>query len=55
MNPTFRNISRLFSLSFKNGDDDLSRNSVDKYYMPFVEIKNFNVLIDRKPSFDQSV
>ena len=53
--PTFRNINRLFVLSFKNGNDDLARNSFDKYYMPLVEIKDFNALVDKKPFFDQPV
>ena len=26
IDPTFRNINRLFVLSFKNGDDDPTRN-----------------------------
>ena len=51
--PTFRNINRLFLLSFRNGDDDPSRYSFDKYYMPLVEIKELNVLSDNKPVFDQ--
>ena len=50
---TFRNINRLFVLSFKHGDDDPTRNSFDHYYMPLVEIKYFNALIDNKPFFDQ--
>ena len=38
---TFRNINRLFVLSFKNGGNDSTRDSFDKYYMPLVEIKDF--------------
>ena len=55
INPTFRNINRLFVLSFKNGNNDPRRDSFDKYYMPLVEIKDFNILIDNKPFFDQPV
>ena len=44
-----RNINRLFVLSFKNGDDDPMRDSFDEYYMQFVEIKDFNALIENKP------
>ena len=51
----FRNINRLFALSFKNGNDDPTRDSFVKYYMPLVEIKDFNALIDNKSFFDQSV
>ena len=55
IDPTFRNINRLLVLSFKNGNDDPTRYSVDEYYMPLVEIKYFNALIDNKPFFDQPV
>ena len=36
---TFRNINRLFVLSFKNGNDDPMRDSFEKYYMSLVESK----------------
>ena len=53
--PTFRNINRLFVLSFKNNNDDPTRNSLGGYYMSLVEIKDFNVLIDNKPFSDHPV
>ena len=52
IDPTFRNISRLFVLLFKHSDDYPTRYSFDWYYMPLVEIKDFNALIDNKPFFD---
>ena len=52
---TFRNINKLFALSFKNGYDDPTKSSFYKYYMSLVEIKDFNALIDNKPFFDQPV
>ena len=52
---TFRNINRLFFISFKNGDDDPTRVSFDKYYMALVEIKDFNALIYNKTFFDQFI
>ena len=55
INPTLRNTNRLFVLSFKNGNTDPKRNYFDKYYMPLVEIKDLNTLIDNKPLFDQPV
>ena len=55
IDPTFRNINRLFDLSFTNGNNDPTRDSFDKYYVPLVEIKDFNALIDNKPFFDQPV
>ena len=55
IDPEFRNIDRLFVLSFGNGDNNPMRDSFDKYYMPLVEIKGFNVLICNKQFFDQPV
>ena len=52
IDPTFRNINRLFVLSFKN---DPTRYYFDQYYMPLVEVKDFNALIDNKPFFDRYV
>ena len=51
IDPAFRNINRLFVLSFKNGNSDPTRDSFDKYYMALEEIKDFNVLVDNKPFF----
>ena len=47
--PTFTNVNRLFVLTFENED---YRTSFSKYYVPKVEIKDFNVLIDGKPFFE---
>ena len=45
----------MFILSFKNGNNDRTRNSFDKYCMPLVEIKDFHASIDNKPFFDQPI
>ena len=47
--PTFSNVNRLFVLSFENEDD---RTSYNKYYVPSVEIKDYNVLIDGNAFFE---
>ena len=52
IDPTFTNVNRLFVLSFENEND---RTSFSKYYVPKVEIKDFNVLIDGKPFFEVPV
>ena len=48
IDPTFNKVNRLFVLSFQNEDD---RASFSKYYVPTVEIEDFNVFIDGKSSF----
>ena len=49
IDPTFTNVNRLFVLSFENEED---RTSFLKYYVPKVEVKDFNMLIDQKPFFE---
>ena len=55
IDPTFTNVNRLFVLSFARDNAGDNRDSFSHYYVPNVEIKNFNVLIGRKSSFDLSV
>ena len=50
--PSFQGINRLFILAFENDDQ---RTSNKRYYIPNVEIKDYNVMIDGKNFFDQPV
>ena len=52
INPSFQGVNRLFVLSFENEDD---RTSHSTYYLPKVEIKDYNVMIDGKNFFDQPI
>ena len=49
IDPTFTNVNRLFVLLFENKTDVTS---FSEYYVPKVEIKDFNVLIDGKSFFE---
>ena len=55
IDPTFTNVNRLFVLSFPRNNNTDSRYSNSNYYVPKVEINNFNVLIDGKSFFDLPV
>ena len=53
---TFSKANRLFVLPFEKDDEDINdRFSFSEYFMPNVEIKDFNVLIDGRSFFDVSV
>ena len=52
IDPTFGDVNRLFVLSFENED---GRTSYYKYYVPSVEIKDCNVLIDGNTFFELPV
>ena len=52
---TFTKVTRLFILSLKRIKENATKDHRDffsHYYVPNVEIKDFNVLIDRKSFFD---
>ena len=50
--PTYTKVNRFFVLSFENQND---RTSFSKYYVPNIQTKDFNVLIDGKSFFDMSM
>ena len=50
--PSFQGVNRLLILVF---EDDEQRTSNKRYYIPNVEIKDYNVMIDGKNVFDQPV
>ena len=60
VDPTFTKVNRLFALSFKriageNNTTKYHRDAFLHYYVPNIEIKDFNILIDGKSFFDLPV
>ena len=52
INPSFQGVNRLFVLAFENENDRTSHSS---YYLPKVELKDYNVMIDGRNFFDQPI
>ena len=52
ISPGFQGVNRLFALSFENEDD---RTSHSTFYLPKVDIKNYNVMIDGRNFFEQTI
>ena len=50
--PSFQRVNRLFVLAFENDDD---RTSDEQYYLPTVEIKGYNIMINGENVFDQPI
>ena len=50
--PSFQRVNRLFVLAFENDDN---RTSFDLYYLPTVEIKDYNIMINGENFFDQII
>ena len=59
IDPTFTKVNRLFVLSFERTEENnvkrYHRNSFSRYYVPNIEIKDLNVLINGKSFFDLPV
>ena len=53
--PSFQGVNRLFVLAFEHDNDNDQRISNKRYYIPNVEIKDYNVMIDGKNFFDQPI
>ena len=52
INPSFQEVNRFFVLPFENEND---RTSHSTYYLPKVETKDCNVMIDDRNFFDQLI
>ena len=50
--PSFQGVNRLFVLAFEN---DNHRISTNRYYLPIVQIKDYNIMINGENFFDQSI
>ena len=50
--PSFQGVNRLFVLAFENDDD---RTSSEEYYLPIVEIKDYNIMINGENAFEQPI
>ena len=58
LDASFQGIRRLFVFAFDNtdnGDKKVERNSYRKYFVPRVNITNYNVLIDGRNFYDQPI
>ena len=50
--PSFQGVNRFFVLGFEN---DTQRTSHSGYYLPNVEIKDYNIMINGETFFDQPI
>ena len=58
LDASFQGVNRLFVLAFgntNNSDNKVERDSHRKYFLPRVDITNYNVLIDGRNFYDQPI
>ena len=51
----FAGVDRLFVLVYLNEDIDLKRYKAKRYYLPKGMIKNYNIIINGKNFYEQSI
>ena len=50
--PSFQGVNRIFVLAYEN---DTQKTNAKSYYLPNVEIKDYNIMINRESAFEQPV
>ena len=56
LDASFQGVNKLFVLPYASGDDnDANENSYKNYFLPRLKIKNYNIEIDGRNFYDQSI
>ena len=57
LDSSYQGVKRLFVVSYDNaaGNDQVSIDSIKKYFLPRVQIENYNIEIDGKNFYDQPI
>ena len=55
LDASFQRVTKLFVLPYTSGDDITNENSYKKYLLPKVKIENYNIEIDGRNFYDQSI
>ena len=56
LDPSFQDVNRLFVMAYsRENDDQPTRNGRTKYYLPRIDLKIYNVLIDGRYFYDNPI
>ena len=55
LDASFQGVNRLFVLAYARGNNVTNENSYRKYFLPRLKIKNYNIEIDGRNFYDQSI
>ena len=55
LDASFQGVNKLFVLPYASGDNITNENSYRKYFLPRLKIKNYNIEIDGRNFYDQSI
>ena len=56
MDPSFQGVNRLFLMAYSRADDNqATRNGQRKYYLPRIDLKIYNAIIDGRNVYDNPI
>ena len=55
LDPSFQGVNRLFVMACNRANGQPTRNGQRKYYLPRIDLKKYNVIIDGRNSYDNPI
>ena len=55
LDPSFQGVNRLFVMAYNRVDGQATRNDQRKYYLPRIDLEKYNVIIDGRNFYDNSI
>ena len=55
LDPSFQGVNRLFVMVYLRGNNQFTRNSQRKYYLPRMDLNKYNVIIDGRNVYDNPI
>ena len=55
LDPSFQGVNRLFVMAYNRVDGQPTRNEKRKYYLPRIDLKKYNVIIDGRNFYDNPI
>ena len=55
LDPSFQGVNRLFIMAYDATDNQYNRNNRRKYYLPRIDFKKYNVIIDGRNFYDNPI
>ena len=55
LDPSFQGVNRLFVMAYNRANSQSTRNGQQKYYLPRIDLENYNVIIDGRNFYDNPI
>ena len=55
LDPSFQGVNRLFLMAYDRATGETTRNGQRKYYLPRIDLKKYNVIIDGRNFYDNPI